>query len=370
MTRISKRTLLVSVTGIAGLAAAVALTLPAAALAWDWQSLPSGYGVSSYQTICHVSTDPCVNGEGSICNHVTITAPGTPQYQKSETDCVNPTFQADIDSFINATICTINPAAGQSQGMCMPTTTTSPQTTTGESTTPSPTTTTDQPTTTNTNGGGLNPPGAPVASFTTEASGLTVHFTDTSTATNATIATVTWHFGDGANGVGATTTHAFTASGDFTIIEIVTDSNGLASQASEQITVSPFGDTKTLAEKKSPSLGAAATSALGQTVDVYCVSSWGKTKPERGYGLSIVSSGQVNIWQAGCTALRTDKGPVGMALLVLGHESAHALGIKSEKTADCYSLRRIGLLEKALGVKDAGYRSAAAANVHHRWGRC
>lgn len=159
----------------AGILSALLLTFPHAALAWDWQNLPSGYGMSNYTTICHIATDPCVNGEGSTCNHVTITAPGTGFPSKSETDCVNPDFQAHIDSYVNATICVVNPAAGQSQGMCLsPTTTLAPSaptaTATTAATTSSPAVATATPT-------AATPPSTTAATVTPTAT-ITVATTD------------------------------------------------------------------------------------------------------------------------------------------------------------------------------------------------
>lgn len=133
-----KRTLILAVVLTAGCAAALTLGVTRAS-AWDWQSLPTGYSVSNYTTVCHIATDPCVGGEGSTCNHLTIHGASTPW---AETDCVNPTFQADLDAFINSTICTVNPAAGGSA--CAPATTAPPATTTAPVTT-NPGATTTQP---------------------------------------------------------------------------------------------------------------------------------------------------------------------------------------------------------------------------------
>jgi len=117
-------------------------------------------------------------------------------------------------------------------------------------------------------------------------------------------------------------------------------------------------------------LGSASSATFGQPLAVYCVRSWGKAKPEHGYGLSIVGSHQVNIWNAGCLALTKRKGPTAQALWVLGHEAAHALGIKVEKTADCYASRRAGKLESALKIKDTGQRATIRKQVLKKWKRC
>lgn len=124
----------------AGLAAALLIFPAVGQSAWNWQSLPTGYVSSSFQTTCHTATDPCVNGEGSTCNHVTISGAGVRQF--AETDCVNPTFAADVDAYVDSTICTVNAAAGGQA--CAPTTTATPAPTTtvaATTTTPAVTTT-------------------------------------------------------------------------------------------------------------------------------------------------------------------------------------------------------------------------------------
>lgn len=124
---------------IATAGAAVALlTFASAASAWDLGSLPAGYGVSSFQTVCHVATDACVGGEGSTCNHYTITA-GSTGRQLAETDCVNPTFQADLNAFVDSTVCAVNPLAG---GSACQTSTSTTTTTVAQTTTTTPITTT------------------------------------------------------------------------------------------------------------------------------------------------------------------------------------------------------------------------------------
>lgn len=352
----------------AGFAAAI-LILPHSALAWAPDNLPPN--CAQVRHIYDSSTGNYSFEFRCDTDYITLLY-GTRDYPAAPT---NPNFQTDLDNFVNA-------------HYTAPTTTAAPTTTvtsTGASTTPTPTTTatttaaaptstvTQTVTTTTTTTTTTAAPTAtpPVASFTSSATGLALTFTDTSTATApATIATVTWHFGDGANGVGATTNHTYTAAGDYIVVEIVTDSNGLASQASETITVSAFGQQAPFSQRLASSLSTATTAVFGQTVAVYCVSSWGSAKPERGYGLTVVDSHQANIWQAGCTALARKKGPVALALLVLGHEASHALGIASEKTADCLSLRRLPSLERQLRITDRGYRAADARYVHAKWGRC
>lgn len=102
-----------SAAGLAGLAAAVALTFPAIANAWDWTHLPAGYTV--HDSIYHPS------GGGS-CDRITVN--GT--YIGDACDTAN--FQTALDAYINSTICTVNPAAGGSA--CVTTTATAAATTT------------------------------------------------------------------------------------------------------------------------------------------------------------------------------------------------------------------------------------------------
>lgn len=132
---------------VAGLVLALLVLAPSAS-AWDWHALPAGYAItSSYTTVCHVATDPCVDGEGSTCTHLGISAAGAGSF--NETDCVNPTFQADLDAFVDSTICTVNPAAGGAA--CQPASTSAPpETATQPATTtePTPPATTEPGTTT------------------------------------------------------------------------------------------------------------------------------------------------------------------------------------------------------------------------------
>jgi hypothetical protein len=145
MSGLSKRAVLLLAAVATGVSLAAALTVAPKALAWDWHSLPSGYGVYSYQLVCHTATDNCLNGDNSTCEVVTITAPNATPNQTSVQDCSDPNFQAEIDAFVNATICTINPAADPA--LCSPPTT-SVASTTDQTTTAVSTTTTTAPTTT------------------------------------------------------------------------------------------------------------------------------------------------------------------------------------------------------------------------------
>jgi leucyl aminopeptidase len=68
---------------------------------------------------------------------------------------------------------------------------------------------------------------APSASFTYSADGMTVHFTDTSTDGDGTIAARAWDFGDGGTSTEANPTHTFAAVGSHTVALTVTDDGGL-----------------------------------------------------------------------------------------------------------------------------------------------
>ena len=75
-------------------------------------------------------------------------------------------------------------------------------------------------------------PSPPTASFTVSENGLAVTVTDTSGNQS-----VTWSFGDGANGSGPTVSNAYAHTGSYTIIETVVDGNGLTAQTARTVTV-------------------------------------------------------------------------------------------------------------------------------------
>lgn len=337
---------------------AALLAFPHLASAWDYGSLPPGCSQGGTQ---YDSTGPnyaykvLCNGVLSGWMHY-----GTNPYPNAPTD---PTFQGNLDAFVDAHY--TPPATTTTTSTTSPTTTDSTTTTTP--TTTSGTTTVISTTTTTTVAPAQVPP---TASFTTAPTGLVVTFTDTSTVGSAPVTKTTWLFGDGANDTGPNVSHAYTAAGSFNVVQLVTDANGLTDRSTQTITVSPFGGRKQFAEAVNASLGSAASAAFGQPLAVYCVNSWGKATPERGYGLSIVGSHQVNIWNAGCNALTQRKGNTAQALWVLAHESAHALGITSERTADCFAANRAGKLESALGIHDTGERMKIRKQVIAKWKRC
>ena len=80
---------------------------------------------------------------------------------------------------------------------------------------------------------------APTAEFTAVPSGLAVAL-DGSASSDAegAIASYAWDFGDGTTGVGAAPTHAYPASGRYTVLLTVTDAGGLTATATHQVDVS------------------------------------------------------------------------------------------------------------------------------------
>lgn len=77
---------------------------------------------------------------------------------------------------------------------------------------------------------------APVAAFTSAVSGLIVTFDGTgSSDVDGTITLYIWDFGDGATGVGATTSHAYAAYGAYTVRLTVTDSDGATAESSATV---------------------------------------------------------------------------------------------------------------------------------------
>lgn len=354
---------------IAGFATALMITAPIAS-AWSWTGLPTGYNVSDSQY---------TTSDGGTCHRITVN--GT----YIGDNCASG-FQAALDAYVNSTICTVNPAAGGSQ--CVTTTaTTAAATTTSASTTPAPATTAAAPvaqptqTQTVTTTAGVTTtvvvtstlPTAPVAAFSSAAAGLTVTFTDASTSSSP-LATITWEFGDGAGDEGSAVSHTYTAAGAYHVHELVTDSNGLTSQGAEKVVLVAGFDQLDVAPAKvtdaaASTLTAAATGFYRSKVAVSCGASaaaWRIEAPGN-LGWTEVGSRAIHLWPAGCQALETGKGPVAEALLVMGHEAGHALGIRREKQADCYSLRYVARLGRRLGLKVAGVQRVAAAIVRSRW---
>lgn len=117
-------------------------------------------------------------------------------------------------------------------------------------------------------GGGTNPPPnvAPNAMFTSSATGLTVSLNGgTSSDSDGTIASYAWTFGDGTDGSGVTTSHAYTSGGTYAVTLTVTDDDGATSTVSGSVVVTgPAGPPAALAADAfgrtvSAGLGAADT---------------------------------------------------------------------------------------------------------------
>lgn len=75
-------------------------------------------------------------------------------------------------------------------------------------------------------------PSPPTASFDHAEHGLAASFADTSGA-----ASVTWSFGDGANGSGPNSAHLYGQPGSYVVVETVVDKHGLSGQTAATVTV-------------------------------------------------------------------------------------------------------------------------------------
>ena len=79
--------------------------------------------------------------------------------------------------------------------------------------------------------------GGPAASFAFAAQGLTVSFTDTSTAGGSAIASRNWSFGDGTTSNVQNPSHTYAQGGTYAVTLTVTDAGGLSSSATQNVTV-------------------------------------------------------------------------------------------------------------------------------------
>lgn len=82
---------------------------------------------------------------------------------------------------------------------------------------------------------------APVANFSSSASGLTVSFTDTSTDSDGSIASRSWNFGDGTTSTATNPTKTYSAAGTYTVNLTVTDNQGATNSKSASVTVTSGG---------------------------------------------------------------------------------------------------------------------------------
>ncbi|WP_158549258.1 S8 family serine peptidase [Lysobacter silvisoli] len=83
---------------------------------------------------------------------------------------------------------------------------------------------------------------APVANFTSSASGLTVQFTDTSSDSDGTIASRSWNFGDGSPAsTAANPSKTYAAAGTYTVSLTVTDDDGATHTKTASVTVGTGG---------------------------------------------------------------------------------------------------------------------------------
>jgi len=82
---------------------------------------------------------------------------------------------------------------------------------------------------------------APVANFSSSASGLTVSFTDSSTDSDGTIASRSWEFGDGTTSTATNPSKTYAAAGTYTVKLTVTDNGGATHSKTASVTVSAGG---------------------------------------------------------------------------------------------------------------------------------
>jgi PKD repeat protein len=94
------------------------------------------------------------------------------------------------------------------------------------------------------------PNGAPTASFTTNATGLSVAVDASASTDDGSIAGYAWTFGDGGTGTGVTASHPYAAAGDYTITLTVTDNAGLTGTTTRVVTVATTPTVTTLAEDR------------------------------------------------------------------------------------------------------------------------
>jgi hypothetical protein len=97
------------------------------------------------------------------------------------------------------------------------------------------------------------------------AAGEAVEFNDTSSASNGTIASWLWEFGDGKNSTEQNPIHTYSAAGKYSVTLTVTDSSGKSNLATKEITV------KSASENKSGGVPGFETLALAIAACVVCL---------------------------------------------------------------------------------------------------
>ncbi|WP_394540435.1 S8 family serine peptidase [Lysobacter enzymogenes] len=82
---------------------------------------------------------------------------------------------------------------------------------------------------------------APTANFSSNASGLTVSFTDSSSDSDGTIASRSWNFGDGTSSTATNPSKTYAAAGTYTVVLTVTDDDGASNTKTATVTVGSGG---------------------------------------------------------------------------------------------------------------------------------